>query len=174
MALANRTIFCACLYLASATAVHAPSNQFIPESNLPMNQPFTKNYQATDKRGAPINITWQETTFFAPTFATLMKQSWPMAQQAYLPIEMNFLRAFPEVVQTEPYFNAFKPLFAQGVQEVDWTTAEKEMTSLLEKHFVFDPAAFSNAMIEQYEKDSVFMWQHETKKPTNYLVLLHF
>ncbi len=85
-----------------------------------------------------------------------MTLCWPIARPAYVPIEMQFLKAIPEVVGSEPYFNAFEPLFSNGVEHVDWAAAETVMTATLEKHFVFDTTTFSPAIVEMYGNDKVF------------------
>ncbi len=156
MAYATRTVFFACLGMATVST-HSHNNEFKNiESTVIMNATHTNSYQASDKMGSVISITWQETSLFAEPFAEAMKSCWPIARPAYVPVEMQFLKTFPEVVGTEPYFKAFEPLLADGVEHVDWAATETVMAGMLEKHFVFDPATFSPAMIETYGKDKVF------------------
>src|SRR5260221_10277400 len=78
----------------------------------------TKNiemFTARDKNGVSVTLEWQKTSILSPDFAASMKNIWNIARQAYTPVEMQFLRAFPDVVQQEAYFKPFEKLFAQAI-----------------------------------------------------------
>jgi GNAT superfamily N-acetyltransferase len=106
-----------------------------------------------DKNGAAVVLEWHKTNIVSPDFAALMKDAWTFARDAYVPVEMDFLKAFPEVVGTEPYFAPFEPLFREGIAHVDWNAAEKIMETILKGHFVFDPAQFPQHVVEMFGKD---------------------
>ena len=119
---------------------------------------FQKNtLTTTDKTNASITITWFKTNLCEQPFADAMRVLWPLAHKAYLPVEMDFLKAHPTVVGQEPSLNAFEPLFAHGPSNVDWAAAEALMTKQLERLFVFDPANFSPAIIAHFAQDSAFV-----------------
>jgi len=67
-----------------------------------------------------------------------MKEVWPLARAAYVPMEIQFLHKFPRVVGAEPYFKPFEPLFKNGLKSVDWGKVEEAMQTLLKSHFIFD------------------------------------
>src|ERR1700733_7464286 len=94
-------------------------------------------FVAQDKTGVAVVLEWHKTNIVSPDFAALMKESWTFARDAYVPVEMDFLKAFPEVVGAEPFFAAFEPLFRDGVTHVDWDAAGKTMEAILRGHFVF-------------------------------------
>ncbi len=156
MANATRTVLFACLCMTAA-CTRAHNNELITESFSHMNQTQTNRCETTDKNGTPVILEWFKTTFLDPSFAHAMKQAWEVARPAYVPVEMQFLKAFPEVVGTEPYFKAFEPLFSTGIEYVDWAAAEVIMTNILKGHFVFDPTTFGEAMIKAYGQDSCTM-----------------
>jgi len=115
-------------------------------------------FVAQDKMGAGVILEWHKTNIVSSDFAVLMKKAWAFARDAYMPVEMDFLKAFPEVVGIESYFAPFEPLFRDGVTHVDWGAAEKIMESILQGHFVFDPAQFPKQVIETFGKDtSIFV-----------------
>src|SRR3990172_10346394 len=89
-------------------------------------------YNEKDKNGTAVRLEWQKTTLFAPEFAAAMKEAWPLAREAYTPVEMQFLRTYPEVVGTEDYFKPFEPLFKNWLDAVDWAKAEETMQALLQ------------------------------------------
>jgi len=116
------------------------------------------HFIAQDKTGAAVVLEWHKTNIVSPDFALLMKDAWIFARDAYVPVEMDFIKAFPEVVGIEPYFASFEPLFRDGVSHVDWDAAEKIMETILKGHFVFDPVQFPKQVVEMFEKDtSVFV-----------------
>src|SRR5438309_11083569 len=115
------------------------------------------SFSATDKLGSPIILEWKKTTIISADFAAAMHKMWSFARDAYTPVEMQFLKAFPDVVGTEPYFKPFEPLFSSGVENVDWNAATKTMESILQGHFVFDPAQFPEHVIAMYAQDSCFV-----------------
>jgi GNAT superfamily N-acetyltransferase len=156
MAHATRTVLFACLCMANV-CMHAHNNELIKESFTHMNQAQTNQFETTDKNGNSIILEWQKNSFTDPAFAQAMKQVWEVARPAYVPVEMQFLKAFPDVVGKEPYFKTFEPLFSNGIEQVDWTAAESIMAEILKGHFIFDPALFSEAMITAYGKDTCFM-----------------
>ena len=115
------------------------------------------SFSTTDKLGAPIILEWKKTTVVSPDFAAAMREMWNFARDAYTPVEMEFLRTFPEVVGAEPYFKPFEPLLVNGVGNVDWDAATKTMETILQGHFVFDPTQFPEHVIAMYSQDSCFM-----------------
>lgn len=113
-------------------------------------------FQAQDNNGRNILIEWHITNMMSADFAHFMKSVWSFARDAYMPVEMDFLKAFPEIVGQEPYFAPFEPLFMnKEFSEIDWSAAKKTMETLLKGHFVFDPAQFPKQVIEMFGKDRV-------------------
>ncbi|MFC1842563.1 GNAT family N-acetyltransferase [Candidatus Dependentiae bacterium] len=110
---------------------------------------FTTN----DKFGVPVVIEWQKTSLIEPKFATAMKDVWELTRKAFIPVEMKFLRAYPQVVSTEDYFKPFEPLFKNGLENVDWRSAEKTMEALLKSHQIFDASTLSADLIAMFAKD---------------------
>jgi len=109
-----------------------------------------------DKHGAPVVFEWFKTSIVSKDFAVAMKDTWSFARNAYTPVEMQFLKAFPDVVGKEPYFKQFEPLFASRVENVDWNAAEGIMEEILQGHFVFDPTQLPEEIIKTYENDNAF------------------
>ena len=131
------------------------------ERNKQMNNPIepktSGSFVVTDKQGSPVIMEWKKTGVVAADFAAIMCTMWSFARNAYTPIEMQFLKAFPEVVGTEPYFKTFEPLFAHGIENVNWNAATKTMESLLQGHFVFDPTQLPEHVIATFAHDTCFV-----------------
>lgn len=143
--------------------------------NNHMKQKQGGQFLAKDKLGTPVVVQWTKTTIMSPDFANAMKEMWPLARGAYTPVEMDFLKAFPEVVGTEPYFKPFEPLFQNGVANVDWLAAQTAMESILEGHFVFDPTQLSEQVVAMFANDSCFLVtvnDQETGTPLGFITFL--
>jgi ribosomal protein S18 acetylase RimI-like enzyme len=126
-------------------------------NNTKESKPNAGRFTVQDKTGTPIILEWQKTTLVAPEFATAMKEAWPLAREAYTPVEMQFLHKFPQVVGSEPYFKAFEPLFKNGLKAVDWTKAEETMQTLLKSHFIFDASTWGPEVLAMYAKDVCYV-----------------
>jgi GNAT superfamily N-acetyltransferase len=129
---------------------------------------------AKDKHGNPVIIEWQKTTLFAPEFAMAMQEVWPLAREAYTPVEMHFLQTFPQVVGTEDYLKPFEPLFKNGLNAVNWIKAEEIMQTLLKSHFIFDAATYNPEIIEFYAKDTCYVVTVKDQNTGNLLGFITF
>lgn len=128
-----------------------------------------------DKLNNSVIVEWQKTNITSPIFAGVMAEVWDFAREAYLPVEMNFLKAFPDVVGKEPYFKAFEPLFKDGVENVDWAAAERVMADLLKNHFVFDPSKFSEQVVKMFADDICFfvtLKEASSRKTIGFITIL--
>ncbi len=112
------------------------------------------SYRAQDKRDTPVILEWQKTTVVSSDYAAAMRSVSTIGIDAFTSVEMDFLRAFPDVVGNEPYFKSFEPLFANGLAQVDWQVVEKQMRTVLASHFLFDPSTFSDEMIKKFANDT--------------------
>ncbi len=130
---------------------------------------------AQDKEGSSVQLEWRETSLVAPDFASTMKAMWRFARDAYLPVEMNFLKTHPEVVGKEAYFKPFEPLFKEGSDHVNWQAAEEVMESILKKHFLFDAAEFPEEMKKKIALDRCFVvmvQDNDTGKELGFITFL--
>ncbi len=154
----NRLVALLCLCVMTLSACLDQKTE-IERTKIMSNQIESKKsgqLLAKDKQGDSITLEWHKTNIVSPDFAVAMKDAWAFARDAYTPVEMQFLKAFPEVVGKEPYFKSFEPLFQNGLTNVDWKAAEEIMQLILQGHFVFDPAKFPEQMKKMYENDQAF------------------
>lgn len=110
-------------------------------------------FQTKDKYGKPIILEWNKIGMLTQEFSALMENIWDIACAAYTPVEMKFLKAFPQVVEKEAYFKPFEHFFEQGLKAVDWSLVEIKMQETLKSHFVFDVAKLPEQVIKTYARD---------------------
>lgn len=142
--------------------------------NKSIDQKKSGQFLTKDKQDNAIILEWHKTNLIAPDFAAAMKDAWIFARDAYTTVEMQFLKAFPAVVGKEPYFKSFERLFENGFANVDWKAVEEIMQSILQGHFVFDPAKFPEQMKKMYENDQAFFVIAKDAKTGNGLGLITF
>ncbi len=153
------SLVCLCIGMATMSACATEKSIFFTdERKQTMNkEQMMGRFTATDKLGSPVIIEWQKTTLYAPEFAAVMKEVWPLARAAYVPMELQFLRKFPQVVGTEPYFKQFEPMFKNGLKSVDWAKVEEVQQELLKSHFIFDASTWGAEVKEQFGKDMIYL-----------------
>jgi GNAT superfamily N-acetyltransferase len=140
-------IVCFCITILSYTH----ERELIMHNNQLIND--CSSFKAHDKYGTLVTIEWQADGMFAKRTLEKMTTLWECAKLAYVPIEMNFLKAFPEVVGMEPYYKPFEHLFEQGIDMVNWNQAQTIMEGMLERHFVIDASHIPQAVLETYAHD---------------------
>lgn len=117
----------------------------------------TGQFIAHDKQGHNVVLNWIKTSFLSPEFATAMQEVWPIACEAYTPVEMAFLKANPQVVGVEDYYKPFEPLFKDGIEHVDWLAAERVMQDLLKTHFIFDTSKWAPEVTAMFANDVFYV-----------------
>ena len=115
------------------------------------------SFVAKTKQGSSVLIEWQCDTSFSQVTIDTMATLWECARQAYLPVEIDFLKQFSEVVGAEGYYKLFEPLFAQGIENVDWSQAEIIMEGMLKNHFVIDLSKIPESIVAQYQNDQMII-----------------
>jgi GNAT superfamily N-acetyltransferase len=129
---------------------------------------------AHDKQGNPVILEWQKTTLFAPEFAAAMKEVWECGRDAYLPVEMKFLRAYPQVVGTEEYYKPFEPFFKNGLHAVEWDKVEEVMQEILKSHFIYDTSTWGPEVLEMFGKDTCYVVTVKNQKTNTLLGFITF
>jgi len=126
-------------------------------NNQTNNQKNISIFHAHDKNNKPVMLEAFATTMFAPEFSCFMKTAWEVARPAYIPIELDFLRAYPDVIHSDPYFKPFETLFSNGLEQVDWKIAQEKMGEQLKSHFIFDIATWPQEVIQKFAQDICYV-----------------
>jgi len=125
-------------------------------------------FLAKDKLGGSVILEWEKATVKEPGHSENMKGVCGVACKAYTEVEVRFLKKFPDVVEKEEYYKQFKPLFANGVEHVDWKLVEKEMYTRIKQLHEMDYSQFSAEDIYFFVK----VRDKETKKLLGFTIFL--
>ena len=115
-----------------------------------------KNYgflRTKDKQDTPLHIEWFCGQMFCHQNIDKMATLWAVARVAYVPVEIDFLKMFPNVVGAEPYYKPFEELFAHGVDHIDWSQATMIMEQVLKNHFVIDISKIPVSVRDLYQQN---------------------
>ncbi|MCK4265037.1 GNAT family N-acetyltransferase [Candidatus Babeliales bacterium] len=110
-----------------------------------------KSFLSKDKFGKEVILEWIKTDMLSPKYSSAMKSVWKIACQTYTTIEMDFLKAHPEVVGSDAHFKPFESLFKAGINNVDWNLVKEKMQNILKGIFIFDSSIYSNEMKKSLE-----------------------
>jgi len=135
------------------------------ESKTMNNQKETSgSFLGKDKKGREVVLEWMKTDMLDPEYAAALKSVWPIADEYYTKVEMEFLKAHPKVVGSDDAFKSFEPLFKDGMLNVYWDAVEKKMRERLKSIFLLDPSTFSDEMKKKFAQiEHIFILAKDTK-----------
>ena len=119
-------------------------------------------FVSKDKRGNPVDIKWYKRDAQSLDFSQLMRQIAQPTAESFASVETTFLRAYPDLVFKEKYFESFQPFFKAGVEKVDWERVEAKMKDYIK--------SFHEADFSQLSKDDIYFFVMVTNKETEEMV----
>ncbi|HBS48415.1 TPA: hypothetical protein DEO28_00130 [Candidatus Dependentiae bacterium] len=119
----------------------------------------TGKFLAKDKYGVPVVLEWTMTGIRSSDYPQLMKSVSELAVSSYVPVEMEFLKKYPNAVtEQDLYLKSFYPFFKNGIAAVDWNAVEEKLKSMLKTFYfgVADLSIFAEEIIKVWEQDIYF------------------
>lgn len=150
-------------------------SEWIKHVNKMMASKTTGLFFAKDKLGKKVILEWIKTDMLSKEYSTAMSSVWEIACQTYTKVEMQFLRAHPEVVGNDAYFKPFEPLFKDGLNKVDWKLVEKTMQKILKQFFVSNPSSLNDKMkktLASIEHIFIVIKDKKTNKQLGFITFL--
>lgn len=100
-----------------------------------------------------ILIEWKSSGILSDELASFKHNIADIAAKILAPVEMNFLKAFPDAVHHEMFLKPCIPLFANGLEEVDWFLVEQTIQTTIKQFYLADLSKFGAEMIEPLLND---------------------
>jgi len=144
---ANRitSVTCFCIGMFFIAGCLTKEIESIKEmNNSKKSEQKSGSFRAQDKTGRPVILEWLKTDMASLEYAVAMKSVLDIACSAYTKVEVEFLRAHPEVVGKEDFFKPFEALFKNGIASVNWHLVEQKMQEILTSMFIIDVSAYSD------------------------------
>ncbi len=103
-------------------------------------------FTAMDAHGVPLILEWEKVDPQSPRINEIIKEAAEILAHTYTTMELQFARTYPELVATEMFLKPLAPLFAYGVDHVDWKAAEEVLLKNLMQFFtITDFAKYGKA-----------------------------
>lgn len=109
-----------------------------------------------DDSGRAIVIEWHKTNIVARELALFKREVSDLASQVTAASETQFLKSFPDAVSSGGFLKSCEPLFAQGVEHVDWIAVEQKLQESIKQFYLIDLSVFGQAMIDKLMDDVYF------------------
>ncbi len=113
-------------------------------------------FAATDATGRPVILEWKITDILSPDLAAFKKNVSDLAAQTHADSEVQFLHAHPEAVSQDGFLKACAPLFANGLEAVDWQQVEATIQLIYKQFYLMDIASFGADIIKRIADDLYF------------------
>jgi len=106
-----------------------------------------------DTSGSPVVIDWQITDILSSDIAAFKQNVCDLAAEVTATIETQFLRAHPEAVSQGGFLQTCEPLFAHGIENVDWQAVEKTIQTSIKQFYLMDISKFGTDIINKLADD---------------------
>lgn len=110
----------------------------------------------TDTTGVPVIIDWQITDILSPHLAAFKKDVSGLAANATAAMEIQLLHKHPQAVSSGGFLKACEPLFAQGVDQVNWQLVEETLQTSIKQFYLMDLSKFGADIINKLIDDIYF------------------
>lgn len=121
---------------------------------------------AKDQLNRSVIIEWKTSDILSPDLAAFKKGIADIAAKTIAPTEAVFLKAFPEALSSEMFLNPCTPLFANGLDAVDWTAVEATIESTIKQFYLTDLSKFGADMLKPLLND-IYLFSTLKDKETN-------
>ena len=123
-----------------------------------MNNQEPKNgcFFARDNNDCAVIIEWHKTNILAPQLAEFKKEVSDLASQVTASSETEFLKCFPAAISSGGFLKSCEPLFAQGVERVNWIAIEQKLQESIKQFYRADLSLFGQEIINKLMQDVYF------------------
>lgn len=94
-----------------------------------------QQFLTQDKLGRQISIEFEIIDPLSPKFSEKLALISDSLSRAYVPVEVQFARQFPESLSQDKFLNSLEPFFKDGISKVEWPVVEENIENILRKFF---------------------------------------
>ena len=96
---------------------------------------------ARSKNGIPVTLEWSIRNAFDSDFYEILKESGTTSIDAFTKVEVDFLRAHPDVALQDEHFKLVAPLFSDA-KNIDWNLVQEKMRNIIAGIYSMDCSSF--------------------------------
>lgn len=124
------------------------------------------NFEVKDELNRSILIEWKASDILSPDLAEFKQSIANIAAKTLAPTEVLFLKAFPKALSHEMFLKPCIPLFANGLEKVNWVLVEETIESSIKQFYLADLSKFGMEMIKPLLND-VYLFSTIKDKETH-------
>lgn len=113
-------------------------------------------FETAQEHGREVTLEWALTDILSLQLALFKQSISTLACDLFAPIEVQFLRAYPNAVSQELFLRSCAPLFEKGAEAVDWTLVEETIKSTIKQFYLMDLSKFPPEVIKPLLDDLYF------------------
>lgn len=113
-----------------------------------------QQFLAHDKLGKEISIEFTTIDPLSPQFSEQLNSVSDSLSRAYVPVELQFARKFPNCLSKDKFLYSIEPFFKDGVDNVKWPQVEEKVKEVLSQFFGND---FPKSLAANKEMSSNFI-----------------
>lgn len=116
----------------------------------------TGNYKTYDATQTSLVINWYITDILSSTLKDFKKECSTLGSQVTAKTETNFLKYHPEAVSSSGFFKTCEPLFAHGIDTVNWNLVQSTLEKSIQQFYLMDISLFGTEIINTLKDDLYF------------------
>lgn len=130
-------------------------------------------FKTFDEHGTQVILEWTQTDIQSPKLAEFKQSICETASEILAPVEVQFLRAYPQAVSQELFLKPCAPFFEKGPESVNWKIVEETIKSTIKQFYLADLSKFGIEVIRPLLEDVYFLVlakEEATKKILGFLM----
>lgn len=167
------TIFIESKKMNDHTVPQSTLSQWLADVKKATNSKQIGQLITNDASGCPVVIDWQITDILSPRIAEFKKNVCDLASQVTAAEEVQFLHAHPDSVSQSGFLKACEPLFANGIENVDWPLVTNTIQSSIKQFYLMDMSKFGAEIISKLADDIYYfasVKDHSTGKLLGFIM----
>jgi ribosomal protein S18 acetylase RimI-like enzyme len=130
--------------------------------------------ESKNEPGETFILEWRKTDILSPDLAAFKKTICELASKELSPIELEFLRTYPDAVKSELFLRSCAPFLEKGLEAADWRKVEEQIQATIQQFYLTDLSKFGPEVIKPLMDDIYFFATIKEKEEGQILGFLIF
>jgi ribosomal protein S18 acetylase RimI-like enzyme len=130
--------------------------------------------ETKNKFDESIILEWKKADILSPDLALFKKTICELASEELSPIELEFLRAYPDAVSHELFLRPCAPLLENGLESADWKVIQEKIQATINEFYLTDLSKFGPEVIKPLMDDIYFFATVKNKEKNQLLGFIMF
>lgn len=118
--------------------------------------PSSGQFKAKDEKDTPIVVEWKRGDILSSDLAQFKKSVSTLASEELSSLELQFLRANPDAMSSDPFLSPCASLLENDVEFVNWQKVEEKIQETIKQFYLMDLSKFGPEVIRPLKDDVYF------------------